>query len=112
MTDPPQDGDDRDAGASEPPTDPDLTLTHPVPHVDRHAEQPHDQTASGRPQPYPYPAPGGPQEYGPSGQPQYGPPPGQTSGQAPPQYGPHGYGHPGQGQPGHGPWAYAPPQYG
>ena len=112
MTDPPKDGDERDAGTSEPPTDPDLTLTQPVPHLERPAEHSDDQRAPGRPQPYPHPAPEGPQGYGPSGQQQYGPPHGQSSGQAPGQYGQPGFGHPGQGQPPYGQPGYGQPQYG
>jgi hypothetical protein len=109
MTDPPQDGDERDAGASAPPVDPDPSLTQPVPHLDRPEEQPHEQ-APGRPQPYA--APGGPQGYGPNAPQQYGPSPGRSSGQEPPQYGPTGYGHPGQGQPGYGQPPYGQPGYG
>jgi hypothetical protein len=122
MTNPPQDGDERDAAAGGSHADPDRNLTQPV--------QPYDRPAAGRPQPYP--AGGQPPGYGPppqqygqgaSGQqpPAYGgpgygqpgwPPPGYgpPSGQA--EYGRHAYGQPGHGQPGYGQPGYGQPGYG
>ena len=106
MTNPPQDDDERNAGAGASPADPDQTLTQPG--------QPYGQPRPDRPQPYGHPAPGGPQGYAPYGQPPAQPgPPGYA--QAPPQYGSPGSGHPGYGQPAYGPPQYGqpgPPQYG
>jgi hypothetical protein len=101
MTNPPQDGDERDAGTGAPPADPDQQLTQPV--------QPYDRSAPpafppGPPAPqYGQPAPGSPGVGGPGpGQHSYGQPP---YGQ--PGYGQPGYGQPLYGQPGYGPSPYA-----
>jgi hypothetical protein len=100
MTNPPQDGDERDAGTGPPQDDPDQMPTQPV--------QPYERPPGSPDQPAPPPGYGSP--------PGYGPPPGQGS---PPGYGPAtgygpapGYGPPPQHawQPGHG--QYGPPGYG
>ena len=96
MTNPPHDGDERDAGIGAPQADPDQQLTQPV--------QPYDRSAPpafppGPPVPqYGQPAPGSPGVGGPGpDQHPYGQPP----------YGQPGYGQPGYGQPGYGPGPYA-----
>jgi hypothetical protein len=103
MTNPPHDGDERDAGNGAPQADPDQQLTQPV--------QPYDRSAPpafppGPPAPqYGQPAPGSPGVGGPGpGQHPYGQPP---HGQPP-------HGQPGYGQPGYGPSPYAqgPPPHG
>ena len=102
MTNPPHDGDERDARPGGPQADPDQTLTQPVPY--------------GRPAtPYGPPGPGQPQPYGrPTPGPGYGPP--QQYGQQPPQpwsgYGQPPVNQPPYGQPAYGPAPYAPPGYG
>jgi Domain of unknown function (DUF4333) len=110
MTNPPHDGDERDATGG-PQADPDRFLTQPV--------QPYDRPASpaGPPAPAPYGQPGTGQPG--AGQPQpYGrPTPGPGYGPPPPQYGQpaaqpwQGYGQPPYGQPGYGQPPYAQPPY-
>ncbi len=100
MTNPPQDGDERDAGTGAQ-ADPDQQLTQPVQPYDRSAPPPYGAP----PQQYGQPAPG----YGqaPYGQPPYGQPAYGQPGQAQP-----GYGQPGQAQPGYGQPGYGQPGYG
>src|SRR5688572_12802615 len=140
MTNPPQDGDDRDAGTGEPQADPDQSLTQPVEYPSRQPIQPYGQPGPGQrgstqqwpagpeePRPYGPPQygqapPGSPQPYGPRygdpsqpyGQPGYVPGYGQQYGQAgypPPGHDQPPYGQPAYGQPGPGQAAYDP-QYG
>jgi hypothetical protein len=86
MTNPPQDGDERDAGTGAQ-ADPDHQLTQPVQPYDRSAPPPYGQPGYGQP---------------PYGQPPYGQP----------GHGPGPYGQPGYGQPGYGPGPYAQPPQG
>ncbi|TFV77582.1 DUF4333 domain-containing protein [Blastococcus sp. CT_GayMR19] len=113
MTNPPQDGDERDAGTDPSQTDPDQMLTQPVqPYVRPPAspdepgpQQPHGSTAAGPPPGYGPP----PQYRSPTQQQPWQPGSGQY-GQ--PGYGQPGYGQPGYGQPGSGQPGYGPPPYG
>ena len=119
MTNPPHDGNEHDTGMDDPPTDPGLNLTQPVPPLDRPAPpsvQPYGRPGPGGPPQYGQPLAGHPQTYGPPGyamptQPVYGQPPAQY-GQ--PGYGPPGYGQPPYGQPAPQPGqpGYGEPQYG
>lgn len=113
MTNPPQDGDERDAGAQ---ADPDQQLTQPVQPYDRSAPPAFPPYGAPAQQQYGQPAPGSPGAGGPGpgqqpygqpgyGQPAYGQPPYGQSGHGP-------YGRPGYGQPGYGPGPYAQPPQG
>ena len=113
MTNPPHDGDDRDAGSGDP-HDPDRFLTQPV-RYDPAAPpvQPYGQPPAGSP----YATPG----QSPYGQPPYAQPGHGTAGYAQQGGGQPGYGQPAygatpHGQPGYPPPGYAPqgqgPQYG
>jgi hypothetical protein len=129
MTNPPQDGDERDAGTDPPEPDPDQMLTQPVqPYVRPPASpdqpgpsQPHGSTAAGPPPGYGPP----PQQYrsptqqqpwqpgsGQYGQPGYGQPGSGQPGYGPPPHGQPGYGPPPYGQPPYGQPGYGPPPYG
>ena len=137
MTNPPQDGDDRDAGSGEPQADPDQSLTQPVEYPSRQPIQPYGQPGPGQrgatqqwpagpdaprpygpPQQFGQPPPGSPQPYGPRygdpsqpyGQPGYAPGYGQQYGQ--PGYPPPGHDQPPYGQPAYGQPAYGQPAYG
>jgi hypothetical protein len=120
MTNPPQDGDERDAGTGPPQDDPDQMLTQPVQPYDRppgSPDQPGPPSGYGPPQQPPWQPPGyGPSPgYGPPQQPPWQPGYGQPPGQyGPPGYGPPQYGQPAAGQPGYGqpPQPYPPPQPG
>jgi hypothetical protein len=103
MTNPPHDGDERDAGTGDPWADPDRNLTQPVQPYDRPAPPPGPPQQYGRPQYGPSAAPPWHQGPAPHGQPaaQYGAP----------QYGRTGYGQPPYGQMGPGQPAYGPPGY-
>jgi hypothetical protein len=103
MTNPPHDGDERDAGNGAPQADPDQQLTQPVQPYDRSAPPAFPPGPPARQ--YGQPAPGSPGVGGPGpGQHPYGQPP---HGQPP-------HGQPGYGQPGYGPSPYAqgPPPHG
>ena len=114
MTNPPQDGDEREAGTGAQ-ADPDQQLTQPV--------QPYDRSAPPAFPPYGAPAqqygqqpPGspGPSQPG-AGQQPYGQPPHGQPGYGQPPYGQPPYGQPGQGpygQPGYGPGQYGQPPQG
>jgi len=110
MTNPPHDGDERDAGNGAPQADPDQQLTQPV--------QPYDRSAPptfppGPPAPqYGQPAPGSPGVGGPGpGQHPYGQPPYGQPGYGQPPHGQPGYGQPPHGQPGYGQRGYGQPGY-
>jgi Domain of unknown function (DUF4333) len=106
MTNPPHDGDEREAGAGTPPADQDQNLTQPV-QYDR--PSPHAGTPYGSP--YGQSAPTPPQ-YGQPAQP-YGQP-AQPWQQAQPLSGRPNYTQPGSGQPGYGqpPGQFGQPGYG
>jgi hypothetical protein len=99
MTNPPHDGDERNAGTDGPQADPDQQLTQPV--------QPYDRSAPPVSPPYGEAA----QQYG---QPPYGQAPYGQPGYAQPQYGQPQYGQPQYSQPGYGagPQGQAPQGYG
>jgi hypothetical protein len=125
MTNPPHDGDERDAGSDVPQPDPDLNLTQPV-QYERPVPpaQPYGQPGAARPQPYPQPTGDRPPGYGPQqpyGQPQqfaqpqqYGQPaqPAWQPQYGQPAYGQPPYSQPAQGQPPYGQPPYAQPGYG
>ena len=100
MTNPPNDGDARDAGSGGPHADPDQQLTQPV--------QPYDRPAPSATPPYGPPAP---QPYG-QPMPAYGQPGYGQQGYGQPGYGQPGQGQPGFGQPGYGSGPYAQPPQG
>ena len=112
MTNPPHDGDERDAGTGAPQADPDQQLTQPVQPYDRSAP-PASPSYGPAAQQYGQPTPGPPGVGGPGaaqppyGQPAYGQP---ASGQ--PASGQPGYGQPASGQPGYGQPPYGQPPYG
>jgi hypothetical protein len=104
MTNPPHDGDERDAGTGVPQADADQQLTQPVQPYDRSGPRPYEPPTQQNPQPaLGHGQPGA----APYGQPQYGQP-----GYGQPQYGQPGYGQPGYGQPGYGQPGYGQPGYG
>ena len=106
MTNPPHDGDERDAGNGAPQADPDQQLTQPV--------QPYDRSVPpafppGPPaQPFGQPSPGSPGVGGSGpGQQPYGQQPYGQPGYAQAPYGQQPYGQQPYGQPGYGPGPYA-----
>ena len=105
MTNPPNDGDERDAGSGSPHADPDQQLTQPVQPYDRPAPSTTPPYGPPAPQPYGQPMPG-------YGQPGYGQPGHGQPGQRQPGYGQPGYGQPGQGQQGYGHPGYGQPGQG